>query len=172
MNLRRLCPRHQKERFVFDREVGQTLHDRARRVDDRVGNFSLEGEIRLPVLLRAADDCRVVVGIGTAERVVKTHEAAAAFEVRLERRLFVGVHAAGIALVHDDHVGVRDLRRGREMQRPVDDRAALGQNLAPIGKILRVIVLSGPVGLQPGTNVDAQRWSARQNALTSSCGRR
>ena len=43
-------------------------------------------EVALAVFLRAADEARHVDRVGTAERIMEAHEAAAAFDERVERR--------------------------------------------------------------------------------------
>ena len=105
---------------------------------------------------------RIVVGIGAAERVVEADEAAAALQIGLERGLLLGRHAAGVTLVHDDHVGVRDLGGGRKVQRAVHDRAALGQDLAPVGEILRIVVLPDGVRLEPARGCRCAAVSAAE----------
>ena len=55
---------------------------------------------------------------------------------------------------------------GRGVQRSVDDGAALGEDLAPVGEELRVVVLPGAVRLQAGSNVNMHgRWSLRCRGL-------
>src|SRR5207249_2194897 len=64
-------PGDQEEGFVRDRESGHPLHDRMRRVGDRVCNRRFEREVPFAVLLRAAEERREVVRIRSAERIVR-----------------------------------------------------------------------------------------------------
>ena len=92
-------------------------------------------------------------------------EAAAALDERVERGAILHGHVAGIAFVDDDHVDAFELGGRREVQRAVDDGAALGQQLAPVGEELRVVVKPGTVRLQAGADVDLEaHWDSPRSA--------
>ena len=155
LDLRRLRPRHQEERLVLDREVRHPLHDRVRRVGDRVGNVRFERVIHFAVLLRPADDGREVLGLGPAQRVVDADQAAAAAQIRVERRAILHAHVAGVPLVDDHHVDVGELLGRGEVEAAVDDRVAVHEQLAPVRQELGIVVLPFGVRLQPRVDVHA-----------------
>ena len=84
---------------------------------------------------------------------MKTHEASAALDVCLERRL-VGIAQVGcVALVDHDDIGIFEVGRARGMQRAVHNGPVLGQHFAPVREKLRVVMLAHIVGLQPRPDI-------------------
>ena len=79
-------------------------------------------------------------GVGTAQRIMEADDAAAALDERIERGPLLIRHVASIALVHDHHVNALELGGRGEVERAVNHGAAVGQHLAPIGEVLRVVV--------------------------------
>jgi hypothetical protein len=100
---------------------------------------------------------------------VKTDQTAAAFDERFQRRLLAIVHVAGVSLIDHQDVSMRKLGRAGGMQRAVDDRPVLGQDLAPVSEKLGIVVQaqvrgsSGPPGgicaCRLGSGPEA--WGAR-----------
>jgi len=67
----------------------------------------------------------------------------------------VGIaQVAGVALVDDHHGDAVQFLGQRCVQRAVHDRTVLGQEFAPVGQELRIIVQARPMGLEAGTQVD------------------
>ena len=137
------------------------LRDRVRLVRDRVRDVGLERVVHLAVLLGPADEARELLRIRTAERVVQAHQPAAPAQEVVERGPILDAQIAGVALIDDDDVGRRELPGRREVQAAVDDRAAVGQQLAPVRQELRVVVLALGVGLEPGVDEHPERRRLR-----------
>ena len=78
-------------------------------VDDRIRDVRLQREVRLAVLLRAADDGREVLGLGSAQGVVNAHEAAPSAHIRVEVGAILHAEIPGITFIDDHHVGVPEL---------------------------------------------------------------
>ena len=100
---------------------------------------------------------------------MKADDAAAAPEEVVERLLILEAQIAGVTFIYDEHVGRREFAGRRKVQSAVDDGAAIRQELAPVGKKLRVIVLALRMGLQSGLDKDTERGSLRR--LSGGCGR-
>ena len=67
----------------------------------------------------------------------------------VEIRAILEAHVAGVALVDDEHVGLRPAPRGREVQsRRRRSAPRFVQDLAPVGEELRIVVLAFAVRLQ------------------------
>lgn len=107
------------------------------------------------MFLGAAEEAGEVGGVGSAEGIVKADEAAAAFDVGFEGGLLLIGEVAGVALVNHDDVSVLERGGAGEVERAIDDGAAIGEELAPVGEELRVVVLAGGVGLEAGPEEDA-----------------
>ena len=90
---------------------------------------------------------------------MKADDAAAAPEEVVERLLILEARIAGVTFIYDQHIGRRQLACRRKVQGAVDDGAAIRQELAPVGKKLRVIVLAFRMGLQACLDEDAERGS-------------
>ena len=131
-----------EEGLVGNGDVGHVLHDGVRFVHDGVVDGRVQGVVHFPVLLGAAHERRKIGGVRTAQRVVKTDQAAAAFDESIEHGLLAIVQVSRIAFVDHHDVGVFQVGAAWRMQSAIDDGAMLGQNLAPIGEELRVIVLA------------------------------
>jgi hypothetical protein len=111
VNRWRLGPRNQEEGLILDLKTGHALHDRVRGVGNRVAHIGLEREVRLPVLLRAADDRGEVFGFGPAQRIVEAHQPAPPPQIRIERRAIFHAHVTRVTLVDHHHVDVGELSR-------------------------------------------------------------
>ena len=147
-------PGHGEEGLVGDRDVGEVLGDGVRFVHDGVGDGRVQGVVHFPVLLGAAHERRKIGGVRTAQRVVKTDQAAAAFDEVVEHGLLAIVQVGRIAFVDHDDVGVFQVGAARGVQRAIDDGPMRGQDLAPVGDELRVIVLAFAMGLEAAPEVD------------------
>ena len=129
-------------------KVGHALHDRVRGIDDGVRHVGFERVVHFAVLLGAADDAGEHFRLGPAERVVQADDAAAAPQEAVERRAILDAQVAGVSFVDHHHVGAGEVARRRELQAAGHVGAAVGEDLAPVGEELRVVVLPGRVGLQ------------------------
>jgi hypothetical protein len=101
---------------------------------------------------------------------VNGDDPAAFSHVGIEVRSILHAHVASISLVDDDDVRVYQLLLGWKVQAAVDDGVPVHQQLAPVGKKLRIVVLPFGVRLQSGIEIDANgrcgEW-ARLNATPS-----
>ena len=83
-------------------------------------------------------------------------QPAAPLEVVLHDLTLRGGHIAGVPLVHHHDVGIGELLRGRKVKRAVDQRALVGEELAPVRAELRIVVRTFAMGLQTRPDVDVQ----------------
>ena len=81
-------------------------------------------------------------------------QAAAAFYKRLDRTFVFVDRVASITFVNYQDIGMFEIGSARGMQRAIDDGSAFGQKLAPIGKELRVIVLTRQMRFKSGPDVN------------------
>ncbi len=141
---------------------------------DGVRHLRFERVVHFPVLLGSANDRGEVLRLRATERVVQADETPAAPDVAVQIRAVLHAHVARVTLVDDHHVDAPQILGRGELQPPRDIRAPGGQNLAPVGKELGVVVLPFGVGLQPGIDVHAQRgkrlWPACRLALSGRRG--
>ena len=126
-------------------------------VDDRVGHVGFEGEVRLAVLLGAADDVREVLGVVGAQRVVQADDPAAAPQELIEVRAILEADVAGVTLVDHEDVDACELACRWKVQTAVHVRAAVLENLAPVGEELRIVVLPLGVRLRAAVQIDLHR---------------
>ena len=137
-------------------EEPATHRQERRQLGDGVLDHSSR-EVRFAMPLGAAEHRGLPRGVVAADRVVERHEAAASLEIALEHG-FLGLrHPAGVALVHHDDVHPGEFLGCGEVQTAINDGTALGEELAPVGEQLRVVVLALGVGLQPRADVDVHR---------------
>ena len=66
----------------------------------------------------------------------------------------MSLRVAGVAFVDHDHVGMFQVGSAGPMQRAIDDGPMLRQQLAPVGKKLRVIVLAHGMGFEARPDID------------------
>ncbi len=118
------------------------------------------------MLFGAAHERGEVLGIRAAQRIMNTDDAATALDEAFECGPIGITHEARVALVDHQHRDAFQLLRQRRVQRAVHHGTVLGQQLAPIGKELGIIVLARTMGLQAGAQVDLYTvrvlpWNAR-----------
>src|SRR5215471_13461030 len=106
------------------------------------------------MLLAAAYKSGKIGRIGTAERVVKAHESPAPFHEGFKSALLRIAQIGGVAFVDDDDVGVLQVRGRGSVQRAINDRAVLGQKLAPVGQELWIVVLPRLMGFESSPEED------------------
>ena len=104
--------------------------------------------------LRPADNRRTVLRVVAAERVVDADQPAASLEVVLHDFPLRRGHIPGVTFVHHHDVGIGELLRRRKVKGAVDQRPFVGEELAPVGDELRIIVRPFAVGLQPAADVN------------------
>ena len=75
----------------------------------------IQGVIHLAVLLGAAHEGREISGIGAAQGVVQTDQAAAPFDERLERDFLAVTQIGCVAFVNHDDVGMFQVGAGGGM---------------------------------------------------------
>ena len=73
-------------------------------------------------------------------RGVDDHEAAAAFQERVESLTLLDREAAAILRIHHEHVRLRELRGGGQFEAAVHLHAALGEELRPFAEETRMRV--------------------------------
>ena len=81
-----------------------------------------------------------------------TDQAAAPLDERVERGLVGIAEEAGVAFVDHDDVGVFQGGTAGRMESAIDNGPVLGQNLAPVGQKLRIVVLTGRMRLEARPN--------------------
>jgi hypothetical protein len=101
---------------------------------------------------------------------MKIHQAAAALDERLDCGLFVFDRITGIAFLNHNDVGMLEIAAARRMQRAVYNSAVFGEELAPIGQKLRVIMLTGKMRLQTRPDVDTHAIGILARCARSRCG--
>src|ERR1700722_11775441 len=104
------------------------------------------------MFLCATNQSREGSRIRTAQRIMETHNTAAAFDEGGERTIR---QVAIVSLIDHQDVGILQLRRARSVQRAVDDGSVFRQDLAPVRKKLRIVMLANLVGLQSRLQVYA-----------------
>ena len=88
------------------------------------------------------------------------HHAAAPLKESLQPRAILRSDVIGVGGVKDEHIRFGKLRRRGKPERAVGFRAAIGEQLSPVGEKLRVIVFPRPVGLLAGADEHAERGCA------------
>ncbi len=149
-----LRPSHVVESFIENGEVRQILHNGIRFIHDVVMNWSFQGVVHLTMLLGAAHERCKILGIRSTEGVVKTDQSAAAFHESLKQILLRFADVSCVAFVDDYNIGMFQISAARRMHRAIHHGSALREQLTPIGKKLRIVVLPRVMRFEPGPDVN------------------